>query len=65
MDVVKEMMYLSVCQRDLKFKGVLLQFNVILEIEVLFCSRNYVSFGRPLGSEIQRWLVAIQGNSGN
>ena len=62
---LKEIMYLLVCQRDLTFNGGLMRFKVILEIEMWFYEGNCVSFGMPTGSEIQRWLVAIQGHSGN
>ena len=58
-------MYFSVCLRDLKFNGGLLRFKVILEIEFRFSLRISVFFGMPLESEIQRWLAAIQGYSGN
>ena len=51
--------------RDLKFNGGLLRFKVILEIGIRMSLRSYVFLGIYSGSEIERWLVAIQGYSAN
>ena len=47
-----------VCPRDLKFNGGLLRLKIVLEIEIKCSPKNHVFFGMPLGSEVQRWLVA-------
>ena len=44
----EEIMYLSVCRRDLKFNGVLLRIKVILEIDVEFLLEILYS-GHSLG----------------
>ena len=54
------------CLRDLQFNSGMLRFKVIWKFKCDFMKKTmYPPVSMPTGSEIQRWLVAIHGVSGN